>query len=160
MKDGIWRRKIVGPLVGLLTQGVSCEKIAWSLTLGIVIGVFPVLGSTTVLCALAAAILRLNLPAIQLVNYLVYPLQFALLVPFIRLGETLFAAQPLRLSLPEMLAMSRANLPHAISSLWVTALQGASAWLLLSPAMVAVLYFPLLWAIRGLTPALARSSQC
>lgn len=147
-------------MVGLLTQGVTCEKIAWSLTLGIVVGVFPVLGSTTVLCALAAAILRLNLPAIQLVNYLVYPMQFALLIPFIRLGETLFRAPPLRLSLPEMLAMAHANLPHAIATLWVTALQAASAWLLVSPALMVILYFPLLWMVRSLAPAVARNSQC
>ena len=41
--------------------------------------------------AVAAAIfLRVNLSAIQLVNYLAFPLQLTLLVPFIRLGGWLF----------------------------------------------------------------------
>ena len=39
---------------------------------------------------MAAAIWGLNFPALQLVNYLVYPLQIALLWPFARLGGFLF----------------------------------------------------------------------
>jgi hypothetical protein len=42
------------------------------------------------LCALAALVLRLNAPAVQAVNYLVYPLQVALFAPFMRLGRRLF----------------------------------------------------------------------
>ena len=38
------------------------------------------------LCALAAIVLRLNLPAIQLVNQLSSPLQLALLIPLSRIG--------------------------------------------------------------------------
>jgi hypothetical protein len=38
----------------------------------------------------AAVVLRLNFPALQLVNYLVYPLQILLLWPFARLGKWLF----------------------------------------------------------------------
>ena len=63
--------------------GITPEKIALSVALGITLGVTPVLGSTSILCFLAAVVFRLNAPAIQLVNYFVYPLQFALLIPFI-----------------------------------------------------------------------------
>jgi hypothetical protein len=47
------RCRVVQPVIDLLTQGISPEKIALSLAFGIVLGVFPVLGSTTLLCALA-----------------------------------------------------------------------------------------------------------
>jgi uncharacterized protein (DUF2062 family) len=92
MKEGFLHRRLVRPVLDLLRQGVTPEKIALSLALGVALGVFPVLGSTTALCALAALALRLNLPAIQIVNYFVYPLQIALLIPFFRLGERLFRA--------------------------------------------------------------------
>ncbi len=59
------------PFIKLLRQGVSPEKIALTISLGIILGVTPVLGSTVLLCTLAAIVLRLNLPAIQLVNGLV-----------------------------------------------------------------------------------------
>ena len=54
------------PVIQLLRQGVSPEKIALTIALGIILGVTPVLGSTLLLCTLAAIVLRLNLPAIQL----------------------------------------------------------------------------------------------
>src|SRR6202451_1966790 len=105
MKEGVVYRRLVRPVLDLLRQGVTPEKIALSLALGVALGVFPVLGSTTALCALAALVLRLNLPAIQIVNYFVYPLQIGLLIPFFRLGERLFRAPHLPLSVPQIYAM-------------------------------------------------------
>ena len=148
MRQGFIYRRLVQPVVALLTQGITPEKIALSLAIGIVLGIFPVLGSTTLLCAAAAIVFRLNLPAIQLINYFVYPLQLILIVPFIRAGEFLFRAQPLQLSLAQMLAMARADLPHAISALWVAALHAVSAWLLVGPVMIFVLYFLLSHLVR------------
>jgi uncharacterized protein (DUF2062 family) len=148
MKRGFFYRRLVGPIVDLLTQGITPEKIALSLAFGIVLGVFPVLGSTTLLCAAAALIFHLNLPAIQLVNYLVYPLQLFFLIPFIRLGEILFRAAPLQLSLVQMLAMAHANLPHAIATLWRATVHAVSAWLLIGPPAILFLYSLLSWALR------------
>jgi uncharacterized protein (DUF2062 family) len=47
------------------------RKISLCIALGFALGVFPVLGMTTLLCAFSAFALRLNLPAIQVVNFLV-----------------------------------------------------------------------------------------
>ena len=80
------KNRLIAPFIELLRQGMSPEKIALTIALGIMLGVTPVLGSTTLLCTLAALALRLNLPAIQLVNAVVYPLQIILLIPFFKLG--------------------------------------------------------------------------
>lgn len=148
MKRGFFYRRVVGPIVALLTQGITPEKIALSLAFGIVLGIFPVLGSTTILCAAAALIFRLNLPAIQLVNYLIYPLQLFLLLPFIRVGEMLFRVAPLQLSLAQILAMVRADLPHAVATLWLAGVHAMSAWLLTGPPAILLLYFLLSRALR------------
>lgn len=148
MKRGFLNRRLIAPVVALLTQGITPEKIALSLAFGIVLGVCPVLGSTTILCAAAAVIFRLNLPAIQLVNWLIYPLQLIFLVPFIHLGETLFRAAPLQMSLAQMLAIAHANLPHAISTLWLAGVHAMSAWLLVGPPTILLLYFLLSRALR------------
>src|SRR4029077_19367671 len=63
VKEGFFWR-ITRPIVELLAQGVTPEKMALSLALGVALGVFPVLGTTTALCALVALLWRLNLPAI------------------------------------------------------------------------------------------------
>ena len=66
--------------------GLSSESVALILAVGLVLGVFPVFGCPTLLCAMAAVVLRINLPAIQVVNQLTSPLQLALLVPLARVG--------------------------------------------------------------------------
>jgi uncharacterized protein (DUF2062 family) len=76
----------------LSLEGTSAEKIALSVALGVVFGTFPMYGCPTLLCAAASIVLRLNFPAVQCVNYLISPLQIALLVPFNRVGAGLFPA--------------------------------------------------------------------
>jgi uncharacterized protein (DUF2062 family) len=135
-----FQQRIVRPIIALLVRGITPEKIALSLAFGIVIGVFPVLGSTTLLCLLAAILFRLNLPAIQLVNYLCYPLQLALILPFLRMGRWLFRAEPLRLSFSQMLALAHGDILRAFHLLWIAALQAAAAWLLVGPLAIVLLY--------------------
>jgi len=143
-----FHRRVVAPIVALLTQGMTPEKIALSLAFGIVLGVFPVIGSTTVLCAAAALIFGLNLPAIQLVNYLIYPAQLLLLIPFMRMGEKLFRAAPLPLSLAQILSMIRADVPHAIATLWRAEVHAMSAWLLIGVPVILLIYFLLAPPLR------------
>jgi uncharacterized protein (DUF2062 family) len=69
-----------------LIASLAPETIALILVLGLVLGVFPVFGCPTLLCALAALVLRLNLPALQLLNQVFSPLQLALWIPFCHVG--------------------------------------------------------------------------
>ena len=118
MKGRVWHRRMFDPILALLRQGVTPEKIAISIVLGVILGVFPVLGATTLLCAGAAILLRLNLPAIQMVNYVMYPIQLGLLIPFFRLGGMLFHERPVTLSLAQVLTSIRANAWQTINDLW------------------------------------------
>ncbi len=148
MKENFLQRRLVKPILDLLRQGGTPEKIALSITLGFVLGVFPVLGSTTALCALAALVLRLNLPAIQIINYFVYPLQIALLIPFSRLGERLFRTPHLPLSVPQIYAMIHANMAEAIHTLWTTTWHAIVVWCLLAPLAAVLVYTALVPALR------------
>jgi uncharacterized protein (DUF2062 family) len=147
-QGGFFQRRLVRPVIELLRQGVTPEKIALSLVFGITLGVFPVLGSTTLLCAIAALAFRLNLPAIQIVNYFVYLLQIALLIPFFRLGEKLFGAQHLPLSVPQIYAMIHTSMTGAIRALWTTTWHAIVVWSLLAPVAAIILYFILTPVLR------------
>jgi uncharacterized protein (DUF2062 family) len=148
MKKGFFHRRLVRPILDLLRQGVTPEKIALSIALGVALGVFPVLGSTTALCALAALALQLNLPAIQVVNYFVYPLQIGLLIPFFRLGERLFRAPHLPLSVPLIYAMMHANMWGAIRSLGTTMWHAVVVWCLIAPVFAGIAYGLVRQALR------------
>ena len=142
------RRPIVSPILELLKQGVTPEKIALSVALGAAIGVFPALGTTTTLCAILAFALGLNLPAIQLVNYLMYPAQIALLLPFFRMGEKLFGARHLPLSLGQIEALFHAGAWKAIQFLWTALWHAMVAWSLMAPVFVVAVYAILIPVLR------------
>jgi hypothetical protein len=74
-------------------RGLSPETAALILVLGIVLGIFPVFGLPTVLCAGAAIVFRLNLAAIQLVNQVASPLQYLLLAPLGRAGASIIGSR-------------------------------------------------------------------
>jgi uncharacterized protein (DUF2062 family) len=150
-KDGFFRRRIARPILELLRQGVTPEKMALSLALGVAIGVFPALGTTTALCALVAFLWRLNLPAIQIVNYFVYPVQLALIIPFFRAGEILFGAPHLPLSASQVVALVRASFWEAIRFLWTTTWHAMVAWCLAAPVFVGVAYVLLVPILRRAT---------
>ncbi|WP_187148820.1 DUF2062 domain-containing protein [Candidatus Korobacter versatilis] len=73
--------------------GESTSRTAWTVALGFAIGLFPLLGVTTIVCAILARMLRLKQTAIQFGNYAALPFQIALLVPLLRLGERITHAQ-------------------------------------------------------------------
>ncbi len=152
-------RVAIVPVLGLLRLGMSPERLAWSLAVGLVIGINPVLGSTTVVCLAVASLLRLNLLASQLTNHLVYPLQLLLFLPFLRLGTRLFRAAPMPMTPAEILHLARSHPLELSRRLWLWESHALVAWLLL--ALLAAPIFALL-----LTPLLRRlkiridQSQC
>jgi uncharacterized protein (DUF2062 family) len=72
-------------------RDLSSENVALILAVGLVLGTFPVYGCATLLCVLASLVLRVNFPALQVVNQLCFPLQLALLMPLARLGSLIIA---------------------------------------------------------------------
>ena len=140
MAESFWQRRIRGPVIQLLKQGLTPEKLALTIALGIVLGTIPVLGSTSITCAAVAAILGLNQAAIQGVNYLVYPLQIA---PFLRLGSMLFGDNGFRLGLEEIQTMAQSGVLNAIATLWNATLHAIAAWVLVAIPLATILYFAL-----------------
>jgi uncharacterized protein (DUF2062 family) len=152
MRDFLQRR-LVAPLLALLKQGVTPRKLALSLALGIVIGLVPILGISTALCALAALALRLNMPAIQLVNYLLTPLQLLLIIPLLRFGEWLTRAPRFPITLEAGLALLSHGVINAIGILSTAIAHATLGWLVLAPLAALVSFKVLEPVLRHLTPA-------
>ncbi len=144
------RRRLLDPLRAQLTRGVTPARLALSLALGAGLGVLPVLGTTTIVCGVAAAALRLNQPAVQAANYLVYPLQLALYLPFLRLGAHLFGGGPISMSMAQLRAGLAADLTGTLGRYAAANLRAVAAWALVVPLAVALLQLLL-------RPVLARS---
>lgn len=127
-------------LLHLLRQGLSPQKLALSLALGIALSCFPVFGTTTILCALVALAFRLNLPAIQVGNYLALPLQLALFVPFMRLGERILRAPNFPLSPEQLLAMAKARPDQTMRLVLAGQWHSILGWLVVAPAIALLAY--------------------
>ena len=153
-----WQERVVAVIVAQLTQGFTPQKIALTIALGLNLGVFPILGCTTLLCALAAFCLKLNQPVIQLVNWLAYPLQFMLLLGFVRIGEWLMRAPPVPFSIPELLRKFQESPAKFIQEFGMTGVHGIVAWLLIAPLATALIYFLLLPPLKKLSQ-LSRSKN-
>lgn len=124
-------------LIAELKKGVTPRKLGQSIGLGIVLGIFPVLGTTTVLCGFVAMIFRLNQVAIQSINYVIYPIQIAMLIPFYRFGEKIFGIKPIDLNLSNILNQFQGDFWGATQEYTSTGLRGIVAWAMMAP----ILYF-------------------
>lgn len=153
---GFFRKNVVAPVVALLVQGLSPEKIALTFAVGLCLAAFPVIGATTFLCTVAAMALKLNMPLIQTINYLGAPLQLGFLIPLIRLGERLFDAPRLRLSLSQIVTLVATEPRHAIALLWTSTIHAIAAWLLVAPLAGALVYGVLLPILRAAARRLRR----
>jgi uncharacterized protein (DUF2062 family) len=142
-------QRLVEPLRAQLTQGVSPARLALALALGLVIGTVPLLGVTTLLCGLAAASLRLNQPAIQVANYVAYPLQIGLLIPFFEAGARLFGQPPVGLTVAGLQAELAADLVGTVVRYLGVTARSLAAWGLVAPLAAVALYL-------ALRPLLAR----
>ena len=149
----MWARRFVAPIRSQLQQGTSPDKIALTIALGLVISTFPILGTTTALCALAAFWLRLNQPIIQLVNYAAYPLQFLALIPLLRAGETVFGRPHVSLSIAMLRERLSAGVLRFVGDFGMMGLRGAAVWCLLAPPLVAMIYVSIRPALRALASA-------
>jgi uncharacterized protein (DUF2062 family) len=124
-------------LLEWLKTGLAPRQLAFTLALGFAIGCLPVLGITTGLCAVAALLLRLNMPAIQAANWLAMPFQVVLLIPFLRLGQWLFPGQAMVLDRGRIVAQIAAAPWNALMQMGSLFGHALLAWLLTAaPALL------------------------
>jgi hypothetical protein len=150
MTGNFLQHRVIKPLVKLLRQGVTPEKLALSLALSATLAVIPAFGWSVWLCGLAGLAFGLNLPAMQAVNYFLYPAQVALLLPFFRMGEKLFRVPHLPLSISQIVSMVQADLWGAMKLLWNTTWHAVVVWALLAPFAIGFIYLVLLPIFRKL----------
>ncbi|GAA4050253.1 hypothetical protein GCM10022409_41280 [Hymenobacter glaciei] len=140
------RRRVFNPLLDLLKAGLSPEKLALTVGLGVAVGLVPAFGITTVLSAAVALRLRLNVAAMQLATHLMTFLQLALFIPFLRAGATIMGqggkvAHLTVASLRQLI--SREGWAAVGKLLWRAELGALLLWAVAMVPLVTVLYFVL-----------------
>jgi uncharacterized protein (DUF2062 family) len=134
-------RHIKNVLYNAFRQGLTPHKLAMTCALGVILGIFPVFGITTILCFVAAFAFRLNIPVIQLVNYLVAPLQLLFIIPFIKIGTILFHLNPFPYDSDQLVELFRNNSFLLLKEVGLALLLGIGVWITFSVPLFFVLYY-------------------
>jgi uncharacterized protein (DUF2062 family) len=142
-----WQRAL-DLVLAQLRQGVTADKIALTLAIGLILGLFPIFGTTSALCVLAALWLKLNQPMIQLVNWFAAPLQLPGIYLFVRIGEWLTHTPPVQFSISGLVRQFRASPLRFLQLFGMTGLRGVLAWLLIAPLIAVLAYFALRPVLR------------
>jgi len=149
---GWLRGRIPDPLLKLLQQGVSADRLALCVAIGVVVGNIPILGTSTLLCAAIALLFRLNLPAMQIVQAAMAPTQLLLIIPFVRLGEWLLRTPHQAASVGAGPALIAPGGARTVAVLWDAIIDPGFAWMLVAPMATFLIY-------KMLAPAFDRAAR-
>jgi hypothetical protein len=140
--ENMWRQ-LTSPFVkrarAIALCGLTPQKLALTLCLGIAFGIIPLVWGTSLVCFALAHALGLNHVALQSVNYLLLPVHLALLFPFFKIGATLLPWGP---PLPAHLIATLLHHPgqFTLNILgWLT-LKALVIWLVTAIPVALVLY--------------------
>jgi len=135
-RRSLFYRWVVRPVVQQLTQGTSPRKIAQAIAWGLTLGIFPIIGSTTLLSLIVGVPLKLNQPILQAFKTLATPAQWALVLGFYRAGEWLFSAPHVSIHIPSMIERFFAEPGPFFRDYGMTALYGIAVWCLMAPVLI------------------------
>jgi len=133
--------KLKNTVIDFLKQGSTPHELALAISLGVIIGMFPVQGITTLICTLIAIIFRLNLVVLSLANYLSIPLMLLTLIPFYVLGHEWFSNSTFHWGVDELLNLFESDFWGAISELSWSIVYAVFVWLIFVPIGMLILYF-------------------
>jgi uncharacterized protein (DUF2062 family) len=148
MISGWAKRRFVFPLIKAIRAGISIERLAVSLALGITVGLIPLYGFTTLIVGCIALSLRLNFVLMQVAHYIVYPLQIALLVPFLKLGDAIMRHSDFSLSVKQYVHLFKTDFWGTMHQLWLLNLTAVMIWVVLAIPLFILLYFSIRYLAR------------
>ena len=147
-----FHRWVIAPILKQLKRGITPEKLSWTISLGITLGIFPIMGSTSLLCLIVGWVFKLNQPILHLFKTLTYPLQLALILVFIRLGQHLNGAPLLTLSIPEMMTRFKDSPTQFAKDFGLAAWHGIEAWSLAAIVLIPLIRIISLPLLKKLIP--------
>lgn len=143
-----WQRHVIDPIAAQLTQGITPEKVALTVAVGSALALFPILGTTTLLCLVAGVLLQLNQPIIQMVNALCTPVHLPAIYCLARLGNKMFGVPASHVGIRIMNHMLWDDPREFFEKFGMTAVHAIAAWAVIFPFWVVIAYLLALPVLR------------
>lgn len=137
-----FKTKILHPFRTALEAGMTVHLMSLTITFGIIGGLFPVPGFTALICLLFGIIFKLNIPLMQVINLILTPLDLALSLPLMRVGEHILGREPIPLSLKQLMDKVKDDgLKGTIKIIMMAILCAILGWLLMSVIIGPIIYY-------------------
>jgi len=144
----LYSSRVLIPISNIRKQGFSSETLAMSISIGIIGGAFPVIGLASYACLMLTLAFRQNIIIVQVVNWLVYPLQILLIIPFLRIGNSIFSGGAFTITLHQIVAAFQSGILNGIRLIGLISLYGIIAWIALAIPALIILYTLFLYLFR------------
>lgn len=126
------RTKILIPFRLFPKEGLTPEKLAFSITIGLVAGLFPVIGATTLISLLLAMLFRQNLLIVQSVQWIVAVIQILLIIPFMQMGAYILSDHSVHISMQQISLAFQPGIVSGIKTVGILHLYAILTWTLLA----------------------------
>ncbi len=149
-RRSFWKRRLGDPVLALLTQGVTPDKLAATFALGTAVSLFPFIGFTTISNVGVGLWFRMNQPLLQAINYLLTPVHIVMILAYVRAGEWLWRSQAEKFSVIDVITTFRdASIGEFLQRFGWAGVHAFTAWVISVPFILGGLYY-------GLRPVLRR----
>jgi uncharacterized protein (DUF2062 family) len=149
-RRSFWKRRLGDPILALLTEGVTPDKIAATFAVGTAVSLFPFLGFTTTFNIGVGLWFRMNQPLLQAINYLLTPLHLVMILVYVHTGEWIWGAREDRFSITDLITTFRNDsISEFIHRFGWAGIHAFTAWLISVPFIIVGLYY-------GLRPLMRR----
>ncbi len=143
-----WKRLIIDPVLAQLKQGLTPDRIALTIAVGSAIAMFPILGTTTLICLIVGVFMKLNQPIIQAVNYACTPIHLPFIWLSMKWGERLFEVKHSRLEFSVMRKLLMEDPLKFVTEYGQTAFHAIVVWAILVPFWMLAIYYSTLPILR------------
>ena len=141
---GFWQRRLIAPIIKQLTQGITPQKISFTLAVGSACSLFPFLGFTALLNLGVGILLKLNHPILQTLNQLLTPIHLLLLLVYVRTGEWIWGADESLFSITEVVRQfADLSFFDFLQKFGWAGVHAFTAWSMSIPLIFVAVYYPL-----------------
>lgn len=140
-------KSIYQKVINAFKQGLSPKELALSISVGIIISIFPIFGITTIVLTGIAVYFKLNLPIMIILSYIFEPVKILLIIPFINIGARIFNTEHTLLSLEAIEASYKISFIKTVVSLWYEVVCGFAGWFVFAVPLSIPFFFLLKWVL-------------
>jgi uncharacterized protein (DUF2062 family) len=146
----LYTSHVLIPVSNIRKQGITSEALALSISIGIIGGAFPLIGFASYICLFLTLVFKQNIIIVQVANWLSYPIQILLLIPFMKLGNAIFGSSDLTITIHQVVVAFQSGLMHGVKLIGIFSLYGVIAWAVIALPSFLIVYSILLLLFRNI----------